>query len=1059
MEVYMSKNRKKPLLFWILGGSFAIVSGGLGVAYGISSNYTDVINMALNLRDQSTLEVTTKSEDEDTEYFKSSYAVRDENGKIKTIEKNGKVENLYDSEKLISADEEIAEKITEEGSVLLKNENNALPLSKTAKVTLLGHSSCNTLVCGTGSADISADGAPNLKESLENRGVSVNSTVWDYYQNLVDTNQYQTNPKKGDNSIRGGNGSVKGEYTVNEVPWDTLTSQAGVTDSFNNYNDAAIIVVSRLGGEMYDIPSSTEHQGNASETVNGSGNSLELTINELELINQAKANFNKVIVLINSTNPLECDFLTSGDSKVDACLWIGYTGKMGLSGVADVLVGNENPSGRLYDTYCNDNTTSPAMKNFYSEEWSNSTDAKYKDDMTGTEGGGLDGNRWFNAYEEGIYVGYRYYETRYEDYVYQKNGVGEYNYSSDVAYPFGYGLSYTTFSYSTPEFKVNDDKDTIDVTVTVTNSGSVAGKDVVEVYFQSEYTSYDVTNKIEKSAVELCGFTKTNVIEPGKSEKVTISVDRSEFATYDTYGKQTYILDAGNYYVSVGHDAHDALNNIIAKKGSGANQNLITSVGTSSKGDASFVYSFNIDSIDDEKYAYGKDGKKITNQLQSAELSYYGMDNMTYLSRNDWTGTFPEKVEIALNDNMFNEITGIKQYEKTTIEGETLPKMGQQNGKTLAQMMGKEYNDSEWDELLDQLSYKEMCTLVGIGYHGTQAVESVAKPSASDENGPQGFTQKLTNITGDAKTMCAYTDENMMAATWNIDLMEEVGEHIGEDGLALGLDGLYGPAMNTHRTAYGGRNFEYYSEDGFLAGKIAAAEVKGIQSKGVYVFIKHFALNDEETNCRSISTFANEQSIREIYLKPFQLAVTEGGAHNVMTAFSRVGVIWSSAHSGLMTNILRNEWGMDGFAVSDYTTTSTGTTKHSRGTYDPYLAVIAGTDTFDSSDKKSQANYLLTLDYENDPHMVNALRQACHRILYIVGNSAAMNGVSKGTKIINVLVWWQFAIIDGIIYFGIAAIVMIILATIKQIKYCQALKLSKGTEDEEDSSEKKGENE
>ncbi len=1020
----MSKKAKKPIVFWILTGSFTALAAVFGVAFGVTSIYDDVINKSFGLEDKANKQIEVADSSKiDSKYFKSD----------------------YDSEAdLKKADMEIAEQLTEEGSVLLKNENEALPLSKTSKVTILGHSSCNMLVCGTGSADISADGAPTLYETLEKRGVKVNKTVWDYYVSQI--NNYPTNPKKGDNSIRGGDGGVKGSYTVNEIPYSTLASVSGFESSFNEYNDAAIVVVSRLGGEMYDIPNNVDHQGNASETENGSGNALELTLNEKELISQAKSKFKKVIVLINSANPLECDFLTSGDSKVDAAMWIGYTGLQGLEGVADLLVGNANPSGRLVDTYCNDNTTAPSMQNFYSAEWSNSGDDKYKNDMVFNS---LDGNKYYNAYQEGIYVGYRYYETRYEDTVYSKGSAGDYNYLSDVAYPFGYGLSYTTFEYSKPEFKVDEDKDSIDVTVTVTNTGKVAGKDVVEVYFQSEYTEYDKQNGIEKSAVELCGFAKTKEIEPNKSEKVTISVPREEFATYDAKGKKTYILDAGNYYLSVGENAHDALNNIIAKKGSGNNTSLMKGInGKNATGDANMVYTFNQATIDDTKYSTGNDGNKITNQFDEASLSNYDLDDMTYLSRNNWTGTWPSKVEIALNDKLFNEMTGVKEYEKVTVEGEKLPTMGAKNGKTLIQMRGKSYDDKDWDSLLDQLTYDEMCNMVGIGYHGIQSVNSVSMPKTKDENGPQGFSGKLTSLTGDSATMCAYTDENIMGATWNTEFMEEVGKHLGEDGLALGYSGLYGPAMNTHRSAYGGRNFEYYSEDGFLAGKIAAAEVKGIQSKGVYVFVKHFALNDEESNCRTISTFANEQAIREIYLKPFQLAIMEGGAHNVMTAFARVGVVWSSAHKGLMTTVLRGEWGMDGFAVSDYTTSGAATTKHDRTTYDPYLAVLAGTDTFDSSAKTSQYKSLKALDYKNDPHFVLAMRQACKRILYTIGNSNAMNGVTSNTIMLKVMTWWQFALVDGIIYSGVAAVVFLVLSIIKQRKYNQSMKLEVGIEKE-----------
>ena len=1008
-----------------------------------AGNYSKLINQALGL--SSTKTIRPEGAEETENRFVSDY------------------DSLEEAKE---ADKELAERLTEEGVVLLKN-NGALPLAKDAKVTILGHSSTNILVCGTGSADInasldvekypsslkSANGYLTLKAALEERSdVTVNDTVWKTYMAWTEAETYKTNPAKGDNSIRGGDGSVKGSYKVNEVPWATLTQQPGVADSFDKYPDAAIVVVSRLGGEMYDLPANVESQGNPDETVGGSGNSLELTIQELELIKEAKQKFGSVIVLINSANPLECDFLTAENSDVDAAMWIGYTGLVGLYGVADVLVGNESPSGRLVDTYCNDNTTNPAMVNFYSQIWSNAeklgatydaATGKWKGNglMTGSPGGDLDGNMFFNAYQEGIYVGYRYYETRYADAVAGTGNTEGYNYLADVAYPFGYGLSYTTFAYSDLKFAPSADGKSIDVTVTVTNTGDVAGKEVVEVYFQSEYTDYDRQHGIEKAAVELCGFAKTAKLAPGASETVTITVDKEEFRTYDTNGAGTYIMDEGNYYLTIGTDAHDALNNILAAQG----HTGMVAAGhkTTSTGDAALVYTWHED-MDAETYSVSAvTGEPIVNRFQSGDLAYYGGENMKYVSRSDWKGTFPTaKLEIELTEGLMAEMTGIKQYEKIVVEGEEMPTLGSTaTHHKLFDMVGLAYDDPKWEELLDQITYEELCNLIGVGYHGTIHLDSVSKPETHDENGPQGFSANLTDLTGNSITLCAYTDENIMAATWNVELMEEVGEHIGEDGLWAGYSGLYGPAMNTHRTAYAGRNFEYYSEDGFLGGKIAAAEVKGIQSKGVYVFLKHFALNDCETNCRAISTFVNEQAIRELYLQPFEHAVVEGGAYCVMNSFARVGVIWTGAHRGLMTDVLRGEWGCRGFGVSDYTTSSYGTAVHSRGTYDGLLGVLAGTDTFDSSSTTTQAYQLLVYNAAdpavNDVHLVNCMRQAAHRILYTVANSNAMN---ESGVVVSTMNWWQFSLIDGIVFSALAALICLALTVVDVVKFSKSRK-------------------
>ena len=531
------KKQKNPSTKWIVTSVISLVLViAMVVANILTISYEQVINIALGT--ETTKVQADPNDTSDTEYFKSAYASIDE---------------------VKAAGMDIAEELTEEGAVLLKNAGAVLPIASNAKVSVFGHSSVNEIVCGTGSADIDASEAPTFKEALEEVGVSVNPSLWAFYEENIEA--YETNPKKGDNSIRNGaDGVTAGEFTVNEIPWSVYTDAA--KSEFAAYSDAAIVVFSRLGGEMWDLPADTAHQGNTTETVNGSGNSLELTIQERELLKEINnAGFEKVIVLINSTNAMECDFVDDPELGVDAVMWIGFTGVNGLRGVSDLLVGNANPSGRLVDTYCVDNTTSPAHVNIYGNFWTNVGDYT---DLSG-DGPGLDGNKYYNVYQEGIYVGYRYYETRYEDYVLDQGNHGSYNYLSDVKYPFGYGLSYTTFEYS--DFNVVENADSFDVTVTVTNTGAYDGKDVVEVYFQSPYTDYDKANGIEKAAIELCGFAKTDVIEKGKSETVTINVPKKEFRAYDANNAKTYILDAGDYHITIGTDAHVALNNVLMAKG------------------------------------------------------------------------------------------------------------------------------------------------------------------------------------------------------------------------------------------------------------------------------------------------------------------------------------------------------------------------------------------------------------------------------------------------------------------------------------------------------------
>ena len=904
-------------------------------------------------------------------------------------------ESDFDSvEELEAHDKLVAEQLTGEGAVLLMNKDNALPLSGSEQLSLFSRSSVDIATCGTGSADIDTSNAPTLREALEEEGFDVNPILWDFYL-TGPGKDYLRAPVKGMNGLTGG----RSAYHVNEVPLSAYTDE--VKSSFASYGDVAVVVLTRVSGEMFDMP--------ADGFVDGT-NSLELTQEEKDMLEMVEeSGFKKTILLINSTNAIECDFLTEGLYGIDAALWIGYTGTWGLNAVADILSGAVNPSGRLVDTYANDNTTSPAMVGLYGSTYANADngDERWYSNL----GGGLDGNTSYIIYQEGIYVGYRYYETRYEDTVMGLGNTAGYDYSADVAYPFGYGLSYTDFTWSDYTCSYNEEEDQFEISVKVTNSGDTAGKEVVQIYFQSPYTDYDKANGIEKASVELCGFGKTQILEPGASEVVNVVVPREELASYDRNAAKTYILDAGDYYLAAGRNVHDALNNILSAKG------YTIADGMDYDGNAAFTYLYHNASLDTETYSKSSaTGYEITNRFDDADLSYYGGET-AYLSRSDWKGTWPVAVtDLEATEEMMNQLNIYQTYQPDPDNG-TMPVMGAENGKTLAMYIGVDYDDPSWDELLDQVTYEEMAALIGKGYHNTSLMTSVSKPSTTDDNGPQGFTQTLTGV---STCHAAYSDENIMAATYNVELMEEVGKAIGNDMLDLNAAGLYGPAMNIHRTPYSGRNFEYYSEDGFLSGRIAAAEVKGIQSKGVYVYIKHFALNDTETNCRCLSTWANEQAIREIYLKPFEMAVTEGGAYNVMNAFARFGATWSGAHYGLMSEVLRNEWGMRGFALTDFSGNSMFA---SYGiflkSFDVAHGLLAGTDGWDSS-AAQWTDDLLGL-YREDPAIVNAMRQATHRILYTVANSHAMNGISPDTRIVAVIPWWKTALVAVDIVLALAA--------------------------------------
>lgn len=586
----------------ILTAVFAILTVVSIVGTNIALSAGQAINIFLKT---DTYKIVDKGNGkEDTTYFESDF------DSVEELEENGK---------------KVAEQLHTEGSVLLKN-NGVLPLKKDAKVSTLSHSSVDMVTCGTGAADIDTSNAPTLKEALESRGVSVNSTLWDFYTKGAGKEYVRTPGKEANQE----NQSGRAGWHINEVPASAYTNE--VKSSFAQYKDAAIVTISRISGEGSDL---------AVDEFKDGKNVLSLTAEEQDMLKMAKSNFENVIVLINSTNALECDFIDNEEYGIDAVLWIGYTGGWGLNGVADILVGNANPSGRLVDTYCYDNTTTPSMESIYGADYTN-YDPKDEEHWYSVANGQLDGNHHYITYQEGIYVGYRYYETRYEDIVMGTANVGDYDYATTVAYPFGYGLSYTEFEYSNFKAEYNKDTDSFDVEVDVTNTGDVAGKEVVQIYFQSPYTEYDKENGIEKAAVELCGFDKTEVLEPGASETVKINVPREELACYDSNNAKTYILDAGDYYLTAAKNAHDAVNNVLAVKG------YTKANGMTEDGNTELTFQYNNKELDTKTYSVSSaTGEKITNQFESADLSQYGYE-INYLSRSNWTGTWPKKWKLKI---------------------------------------------------------------------------------------------------------------------------------------------------------------------------------------------------------------------------------------------------------------------------------------------------------------------------------------------------------------------------------------------------------------------------
>ena len=982
-----AETKSRKMLWSICTVVFTLLFAVTMIGGPIANNYASIINMVLKTESTKTIG------DAGDTYFEADYA------------------SAAEQEKAAQA---ICETAEANGATLLLNRENALPLAQGAKVSLFGTGSADFVYGGTGSGSVDSSKALNLKDALEADGVSVNPTVWNFYTTGAGKDyRRQLAPGSLNNYIFDNSG-----YLINEVPQSVFTDAEW--NSVADYGDAAIMVVSRVCGEGSDLP--------WFGTGDGDGNILSLSQEERDILKKladlkAAGQVKSIIVLLNASNPMELDFLEPSlcgvDYGVDACLWVGEVGQNGIEAIGDILNGTVNPSGKLVDTYCYDNLTSPAMQNTYITSYTNAAEQGLAFKSTC--------NEYYEVYQEGIYVGYRYYETRYEDTVLGNANVGKYDYASTVAYPFGYGLSYTTFEYSGLTMK--EDGDNFVFTVSVTNTGSVDGREAVQIYMQSPYTDYDRENGIEKAAVELVGFEKA-AVPAGQTVSVDVTVPKSELRAYDANGAKTYIVDAGNYYFATGNGSHEALNNILVAKAeledaANGTVDLNKMVGT---GDASLAVQYQQASLDATTYAKTADGTEITNQLDHADLNKFDDDtsnDVVYVSRSNWKNTMPEAaitatayqaaVQIAANDAI---VAGLAIQDQPESTGE-MPTMGKEGTLTLSQFVGVPMDGSitvngqeyTWDDLLDQLTFSDMTKLVGLAYHSTASASNVGKPATKDENGPLGLTANLTG--GGSST--GYTSADILAATFDREIAEAVGRSLGNDCLmATGkaYSGLYGPGVNIHRTPYGGRNFEYYSEDPFISGQICAAQVGGIQSKGVYVYMKHFALNDQDTGRDGLCVWTNEQAAREIYLQAFEYPIEQANALCVMTSFNRLGTTWAGGDYNLLTNILRNEFGMKGIILTDFS--------NSNNYMDVVQGVVAGGNAWDANDANKWPAKLK--EYKDNATVCNAMRDASKHILYTVANSNAMNGVSENVQIVEVRAWWQTAILVLDVVFGVLAV-------------------------------------
>lgn len=952
---------KKPLS--ILG--IVLLSGaaiGTVAANLYALKYTPIINTYLG---HTSYKVENSSSAGGTTYFEREYT--------------DEVEHL-------AADAAAGKEAAGEGIVLLKN-NSELPLKTGSKVTLFGVTSANILYGGGGSGAVDTSTVPSMKTALEAGGLEVNPDMWEFY-----TTGAAKDIKMDVPDIAG-----TGRYVIHEASMDLLTDKE--KSSFDSFGDAAIVSISRSGGESSDLPKAYDESYLEAMDVTGYAGDfhsdpvdspddvgrhyLELTSNEEKMIQYAKENFDNVILVINSANPMDLGFLEDESYGVDAALWIGNPGQDGLYALGDILTGVINPSGKLVDTYAYDQTGSPAFVNF-------GLNSVESDDPRGTN---------YVVYQEGIYVGYKYYETRYEDSVLNQGnatanvgvtgaGASEWDYDKEVQFPFGYGLSYTSFSHELVSHTSDSDSYTFEVKVT--NTGSEPGKEVVQLYMQSPYTAYDKEVGIEKAAVQLVGFAKSEELAAGESGTYSITVDKENLKVYDSSandGEGSYIVEEGTYYFAAAANAHDAVNHILAKKGA-----------------ADLPSSANSDLVVEERVAASTEyalstatGNTISNQFQDADIATYDED-FTYLSRSDWQATYPQHYQLELTDELSK---GLEIPAGQDDPDATMPTTGADNGLTLAMMREVDFDDPLWDTFMDQLSAEDMYKLVRIGGYQTQAIPSVGVPATVHVDGPAYVgVAGLTGVTTKEKTY-AWSSEILLASTWNTDILYNMGQLIGEDALAqeeLNFAGWYAPAMNIHRTAFSGRNFEYYSEDSFLSGQMGAATTKGATEKGLITFIKHFALNDQETRRAALLTFANEQAIREIYLTPFEDSVVNGGALGIMAGMNRVGTSWAGNHQGLMKDVVRSEWGFEGIVVTDQASFPEAF---------PFMAIRGGLEGGTDLYLNTGTDNWPIEDYQNNPTVMTQLRTASKHVLFSVSRSLAMNGLSSTSVVKKVLPLWQ----------------------------------------------------
>ena len=886
-------------------------------------------------------------------------------------------ENL---EKLIADETDYTTRQLEEGSVLLEN-NGALPLDPETEtnMTLFGRASYDVVyksICGGSTPDPARQ--VTMKAAFEKAGFKVNEKLYDAY-----ASSSTARVKSGDETEDIGEEDI-GFYT------------SELRGTFSEYNDVAVVVLSRKGGEGSDI---------SIKDVDGVPG-LSLHKSETDMLEMVRdGGFDKIVVLLNSVYPLEVGSLAS--YGVDAVLWIGNPGYYGLNGVVNVLTGKAVPSGHLVDTYAENSFSSAAMQNFGKNYF--------------TDRSGLDAFQdQYVVYAEGIYVGYKYYETRYEDAVLGNGNAdgsagvfasdgNKWNYADEVIYPFGYGLSYTTFSHALDSVTYVPETDSFDISVTVTNTGDVySGKDAVEVYVQTPYTDYDIRHKVEKSAVQLAAYAKTGVIEPGKSETVKLTFDRYLMASYDSENEKGYILDDGTYYFAVGNDVHDALNNILAAKGA---DGMYDADGDPADGNTACVQTYVLDEFDNTSYnisPYGTDNE-VTNLFDFVDVNdWYDDDVFTYITRNDWQGTWSDGAEITASDKMKQALVKnsyARESGKTPLSECTYddPK-----GIQFYEMIGLDFDDPKWDTFVKQLSLADLGRLLSENY-GQKKIDTINNKDMMASEGPEGLGQ---NYAYGKKAQCtSYCALPVLAATWNSEMQYDFGNYYGEDALYANVQAVNGPGADIHRTPYGGRAAEYFSECGLMTYYVAGHVMEAMTAKGLQANIKHFVMNEQEWQRQGIATFAKEQCMREIYLRGFEGALTWGNATCLMTSYNRLGCTYAAANSVLQIDLLRGEWGFEGYIKTDHISESDYSTTPD--------TLINGNNLYGGTDRSTKVQQVIARNKDGD--MLLAAQDSAHRILWAYANSAYSNGFAEGVTFSSVIGWWQIVFVLLCVLFGLLA--------------------------------------